>query len=272
MELINTHCHTGYCGHAEGAVEEYVRAAEAAGLSTLAFTDHFPLTDAFDPDGYLSVPRASMEAYRADVLQARREHPKMDILFGVEMDYLGQHEDRSFSQEELDGFDLILGSVHFVDAWPFDDPSQRGRWEEPGAVDAIWRRYGELWCKAAADGSLRFDVMSHPDLAKKFGYLPSFDLAPLYDQMAEAARVGERMVEVNTSGAYYACAEAFPAPALLAAFAHAEVPCTVGTDAHAPQNVARDVEAAYRLMKEAGYGSVTVPTSTRDRRTIELDI
>ena len=57
--------------------------------------------------------------------------------------------------------------------------------------------------------------MSHPDLAKKFGYYPSYDLAPLYEEMAEAARAGERMVEVNTSGGYYACAEMFPAPALL---------------------------------------------------------
>lgn len=272
MELINTHCHTGYCGHAEGAVEEYVSAAEAAGLTTLAFTDHFPLTSAFDPQGYLSVSRASMEAYRADVLKARDEHPGIDILFGVEMDYLGAHEDRAFSEDELDGFDIILGSVHFVDAWPFDDPAQRDRWDEPGAVDGIWRRYGELFCEAASDRAFRFDVMSHPDLAKKFGFYPSFDLQPLYEGMAEAARAGERMIEVNTSGSYYACAEPFPAPALLHEFARAGVPCTIGTDAHLPANVARDIELGCRLMKEAGYRCVTVPTSSGERRSIPLDL
>lgn len=272
MDLVNTHCHTGFCGHAEGSVAAYVSAAKEAGLATLAFTDHFPLSDAFDPDGYLSVPRASMEDYKRDVLAAREENPKMDILFGVEMDYLGEVEDRTFSPEELDGFDVILGSVHFVDRWPFDDPAQRDRWEEPDAADEIWKRYIELWCQAAADAHIRFDVMSHPDLAKKFAYYPSFRLEPLYEQMAEAARAGGRMIEVNTSGSYYACAEPFPAPALLRAFARAGVPCTIGTDAHVPENVARDIARGIRLMKEAGYSCVTVPTSTRDRRSIAIDI
>ena len=79
------------------------------------------------------------------------------------------------------------------------------------------------------------------------------------------------MVEVNTSGAYYACAEMFPAPGLLAAFRRAGVPCTVGCDSHDPVNVARDIERAYGLMYEAGYRSVTVPTATGDRRSITIE-
>ena len=113
--------------------------------------------------------------------------------------------------------------------------------------------------------------MSHPDLAKKFGYYPSYGLQPLYEAMAEAAAAGGRMVEVNTSGSYYACAEMFPAPALLEAFCRAGVPCTVGTDAHVPANVARDVQAAYDLMRRAGYKSVTVPGRGGSRRSIALE-
>ncbi len=270
-ELVNTHCHTGFCGHGEGEVEAYVAEAERCGLTTLAFTDHFPLSVAFDPVGYLSVPSEKLPLYEQAVLEARSAHPSLDILLGIELDYLGQEEDRDLETMGLDRFDLILGSVHFVDRWPFDDPSQRDRWDEPGATDVIWRRYVELWCQAAADGTLPFHIMSHPDLAKKFDRYPSFALEPLYEQMAEAARAGGRMIELNTSGSYYACKEPFPAPALLAAFARAEVPCTVGTDAHLPANVARDIRRGYRLMQEAGYNCVTVPTSTGDRRSISLD-
>ena len=270
MELINTQCHSRYCGHGEGEVADYAQAAAAAGITTLAFTEHYPLTASFDPDGYLSVPAADMGAYRAAVAQAQADHPQMDILCGVEMDYLGDCDDRQLTSADLEPFDLVLGSVHFVDAWPFDDPAQRDRWQEPGAPDAIWRRYVELWCQAAADRSLRCDVMSHPDLAKKFGYYPTFDLGPSYEAMAEAAREGGRMVEVNTSGSYYACAEMFPTPKLLEAFCRAGVPCTVGTDAHEPRYVARDIEAGYDLMRRAGYESVTVPGRGGARRSIAL--
>ncbi len=270
MELVNTHCHTGYNGHAEGTVDQYVSAALAAHLSTLAFTDHYPLSLAMDPDAYVSVPWDKLDSYLEDVRRARLEHPELEIIAGCELDYLGADEDRSFASGELDRFELILGSVHFVDRWAFDDPAERDRWEEPGMADAIWRRYFELWCEAASDKSLPYHVMSHPDLAKKFNYYPSFDLTPLYRQAAEAVASSGRMVEVNTSGSYYACAEMFPAPAFLRELCRAGVACTVGTDAHLPANVARDIEAGYRYLYEAGYRVVTVPTASGDRRTITI--
>lgn len=270
MELVNTHCHSRYCGHGAGEVADYVRRAHDAGLTTLAFTEHYPLTPAFDPDEYLSVLPDDMPAYVAAVREAQTAFSDMEVLLGIELDYLGVHEDRSDWQDGLDDFDLVLGSVHFVDAWPFDDPAQRGAWDEPGAPERIWSRYVDLWCDAASDASLRFDVMSHPDLAKKFGYYPSFELAPLYRRMADAANAGGRMIEVNTSGSYYACKEMFPAPALLEEFRRAEVPMTIGTDAHDPVHVARDIDKAYRAAHAAGYRQVTVPTKGRDRRAIPL--
>ena len=270
MELVNTHCHSKYCGHGEGEIEQYAQAAENAGLTTLAFTEHYPLSKAFDPQEYLSVLPENMPAYIAAVEQARIDHPSMEILLGCELDYLGADEDRTFLPGEFDPFQIVLGSVHFVDAWPFDDPAQRDRWDEPGAADAIWERYFELWCNAVSDRSLPFTVMSHPDLAKKFNYYPSYDPAPLYKMAAEAAAASGRMIEVNTSGSYYACAEMFPAPALLAEFCKAGVPCTLGTDAHKPEHVARDIESGYALMASAGYRVLTLPTSSGDRRTIQL--
>ena len=43
MELVNTHAHTEFCGHGEGTVDELVQAARAAGITTLAVTEHYPL-------------------------------------------------------------------------------------------------------------------------------------------------------------------------------------------------------------------------------------
>lgn len=271
MELINTHCHSKYCGHGQGEISQYVKHAIEAGITTLAFTEHYPLTASFDPDHYLSVLPENKQAYIDAVQMAREENPDIEILLGWEMDHLGNDEDRTINIDELKDCDILLGSVHFVDRWPFDDPAQRDVWKEEGMVDKIWRRYTDIWCDAAADRSLPYDVMSHPDLAKKFAYYPNFDLTPIYAQMAEAARAGERLIELNTSGAYYACKEPFPAPDLLKEFCRAGVGATLGTDAHDPANVARDIEIGYRLLYDAGYRELTVPTRSGDRRKIAIE-
>lgn len=271
MELINTHCHSKYCGHGKGEIMEYAQAAADAGITTLAFTEHYPLTSAFDPDGYLSVPQDKMTDYTDAVRQAQKAFPTVEILCGIELDYLSKDDDRNLQPHDLQPFDLVLGSVHFVDRWPFDDPAQRGVWEEEGQSDRIWKRYVDIWCEAASCPSNMIDVMSHPDLAKKFGYMPSFDVMPLYKRMAHAAKSGNKMIELNTSGSYYACKEPFPALPLLHEFFLAGVPCTVGTDAHDPAHVARDIEFGYALMKKVGYKEVTVPTAHGSVRTIEIE-
>lgn len=56
MELVNTHCHCVYSGHGTGTIAEYADAAAAAGLTTLAFTEHFPLSAALQTRSeYLSM-------------------------------------------------------------------------------------------------------------------------------------------------------------------------------------------------------------------------
>lgn len=270
MELVNTHSHTGLTGHGEGSVEELVAAAERAGISTLAVTEHYPLSLAMDPDAYLSMPPDALDAYLDALDDACRAHPAVELLRGCEFDYLGEREDRGIVASDFDRFSVVLGSVHFIDGWAFDDPASRDAWEEPGAPDRIWRRYFELWCDAVSS-ALPFTVMAHPDLPKKFAYYPSYDLSPLYEEAAEACAASGRMIEVNTSGATYACAEMFPAPKLLSAFCRAGVECTVGTDAHRAEQVARGIEEAYRMMWEAGYREVTVPTADGDRRRIPIE-
>lgn len=270
MELACCHAHTVYSGHGEGSVEELVQAASAAGLSTLAVTEHFRLTEAWDPGHGFSLSRETERRYLDEVRAAQAAHPEIEVVCGCEVDWLGDGEDRGLTDDDWKPYAWILGSVHFLDGWAFDAPDERDRWGDHGGADAIWRRYFDVWCEAACS-SFPFDAMSHPDLVKKFGFRPSFDPAPLYARAAEAARAAGRMVEVNTSGAWCACAEMYPCLELLRAFQRAGVECSVGSDAHAPANVARGIGDAYRLMCAAGYRHVTVPTADGDRRRIPLD-
>lgn len=268
MEKINTHNHTTYCGHAQDSMSAMVDAALAAGIETFAFTEHYPMIEPYDDCGYISMLYADEQRYCDEVMEHRRAHPEMEILLGTEVDWLGSAENRDLASEDWSRFELILGSVHFIDGWGFDDPAYMHRWDEMG-VDDVWRRYFQIWCDATTS-DMPFHVMAHPDLVKKFGYFPSFDPAKLYKEAAEAAASAGRMVEVNTSGAFYPCKEFFPGPTLLREFCRAGVPCTVGTDAHAAVHVYRAVDEAYRYMYEAGYRVVTVPTRDGGRREVPI--
>ncbi|MDO4501847.1 MAG: histidinol-phosphatase HisJ family protein [Coriobacteriia bacterium] len=264
------HSHTGYVAHGRGTVDELVRAAVDAGLSTLGITEHNWLSERIDPTHWVGMERPRVSDYLADIARAREQYPQITLVAGMEMDYLGSAEDRIIDPAELAPFDYLLGSVHYVDGWAMYSSKEADKWGDQEHVDALWRRYFEVWCEAAS-GPMPYTVMSHPDLVKKHGRYASFDVAPLYEQAAEAARAGERMVEVNTSGDLYVCGQVFPAPDLLRQFCRAGVPCTVGTDAHCAQNVARNVQQAYEYMYEAGYRQVTVPMPGGDRRTIPLE-
>lgn len=268
MLRASQHNHTDMTNHGSGTIEELVACAHDKGMANLAVTEHYPLTRHVDPRDYVSMPAARLDEYVERIRAQRLVYPDMDILVGCELDWLGADEDRAFAADAFDAFDIILGSVHFLDLWPLDDPEQRGHWDEVG-IDAVWRRYFEVWCEAAVS-SAPFTVMAHPDLVKKYGHRPSFDPAPLYRDTAEAAREGGRMVEVNTSGVTYPCGEFFPSQDLLREFCRAGVPCTIGSDAHEPHLVDRRIEEGYRWMYEAGYRELTLVMPGNERRAVPL--
>lgn len=268
MQLVTQHTHTDMTNHGFAPIEELIAHAHEVGISNIAVTEHYPLTLHVDPRDYVSMPKARLGEYEQRILAQRERFPQMEILVGCELDWLGKDEDRTFAPDAFDRFDIVLGSVHFLDLWPFDDPAQQGFWDEAGA-DYIWRRYFEVWCEAVTS-SAPFTVMAHPDLVKKFNRRPSFDPMPLYKQAAEAAAASGRMVEVNTSGVTYACKEMFPNINLLREFCRAGVPCTLGTDAHKVEVVDQGIQEGYRLMYEAGYRQLTVVVPGGGRRTIPL--
>ncbi len=257
MELITLHTHSDFCGHAKDSLAAMVDAAAQANVSVLGVTEHYPLPSTWEEAAYASMPANRLDEYRAAVADQRRAHPQMEILLGCELDWLGVDDERGLTSADFAEFDIVLGSVHFIDGWLCNSSRYKEGWE--GAdYDALWERYVDLWCEAA-QSSLPFTVMAHPDVIKKFACYPSiFDLEAAWERMAEAARLGNRMVEVNTSGRFNPCAEYYPAPGLLTAFCRAGVPCTVGTDAHCTAHVARDIREAYSYMEAAGYTHVAV--------------
>lgn len=269
-ELIDCHIHTERCGHASGTVSQMVGAAVFAGLSGIVLTEHLPLPDDLDPNHHLAMPACDLASYAEEVRDQASRVKGLQVVLGAEADWLPGREAHAVatraSAAEL-GVEVFLGSVHFLGEWAFDDPHSVAMWDT-WDVDEVWTSYFRTWCEAASSGV--FDVMAHPDLVKKFGHRPSFDPRELYAEAARAAARGGVLIEVSTAGLRKPVGEIYPGPDLLAAFCAAGVGATVGSDAHAPDEVGFRLDAAYDALATAGYRSVRFPTGSKSSREIVL--
>lgn len=271
-ELIDCHIHTERCGHATGRVDDYIRAAVERGLVGIAITEHLALPEELDPHRHLSMPACDLEDYLVEVDLTAQRYPEITVVTGLEADYLPDRVAQTATalaqaRERADGARFVLGSVHFIEGWAFDDPHHLDEWDSKD-VDAVWRRYFELWCDAARTGL--FDCMAHPDLPKKFGHRPTFDARELYGEAASVAASNGVAVEVSTAGLRKPVGELYPTHDLLVAFRAAGVPVTVGSDAHEPAEVGFAIAQAYDAAMRAGYTEVQFPDGSGGWRSIAL--
>lgn len=271
MELVDCHTHTAFSGHGSGTVAEVVGRARELGLATLALTEHLWLPEWLDPEHGDSMTKGQTELYLSQLHEQRamleEQHAPLELVIGIEADWLDGRAEELASL--CAPYEYVLGSVHFVDGLAVDYAKDVGAWPELG-VDETWRRYFEKWLDMAKSPA-PFSAFAHPDLPKKYGLCPSFDTREYFAEMAHVTAQRGCMIEVNTSGQRKDVGEAYPSLAVLRQFFAAGVECTVGSDAHAPADIAAGVEDACALIRAAGYRYVTVPTRDGDRRHIRLE-
>ncbi|MDI6873584.1 histidinol-phosphatase HisJ family protein [Candidatus Solincola sp.] len=259
--LVDYHLHTPRCGHAVGDLEEYVARAMRLGLSEVGFSDHFPLLHLQDPT--LSMGLEELPEYVREVSRLAESVSGIRVRLGIEVDYLPGYEERTAEILSAHAFDYVMGSVHFLDGWGFDDPryveGYRGR-----DLHALWARYFQVLGDAAECGL--FDVLAHPDLIKKFGFRPRGDVGPLYESCLDRVAAAGLAVEVSTAGLSKPVGEMYPGEDFLRLCRERGIPVTLGSDAHSPEEVGRDYGAAVELLSRVGYREIAL--FERRRRTL----
>lgn len=253
--MIDLHLHTVRCGHARGSMEEYIARARQIGLAAVGFADHIPMywlpPGRRDPE--LAMPEAEFAAYVDEVLAWRDRCPDMRIYLGVEADYQAGCEAVLVGLIKDQPLDYVLGSIHFIDGWGFDNPALRDGYARHDP-DELYERYFALVEQAVAGGL--FDSMAHVDLLKKFAFWPRRPLTHLYHRLARAMARADVCVELNTAGLRVPAKEMYPAVELLKACFARGVPVTLGSDAHAPDQVGWEFGRAISLLRQVGYREI----------------
>ncbi len=248
---------------------DYCARAQAAGVTELAVTEHlfrFRQADAllggfWDEPGVPAALAESMaeywkfhatadlDAYVECALEVKEAG--LPVVIGLEVDYYQGRMDQVAQLLSGYPFDVLLGSVHWVGAWRFDDlsdPVSMAEWSARD-VDLCWEAYTTAMEELAASGAC--DVLAHPDLIKVAGHIPDAP-AEWWDRIAEAAAASGMAAEVSSAGWRKPVSEQYPAAGLLERFVARAVPLTTASDAHRLEHVADRADDLRAVLARAG--------------------
>ena len=246
--LADYHMHTPLCLHAEGEPVAYAKRADELGLAEIGFSEHCPMPPHFDA---LRMKEGDLPDYLARIEEARKAFPRLAIRLGIEAEYAEGEEEHVKRFLDRAPWDYVLGSVHYIREWNFDAPEAVARWRETRDLFGQWKLYFELWKKAARTGF--YDCLSHPDLVKKFGFIPFGHCDELFrDALAVVAEKGIA-IEINTAGLRKPVKEIYPGENFLRIARDFDIPITLGSDAHAPREVGMNFREAVLLARSCGY-------------------
>ncbi len=253
---IDLHNHTSRCNHAEGTVEEYIVRAIELGIDIYGFSEHAPM----DFDSYYRLSFDEMQEYTDDVLKLKERYKnEIEILLGYEVDYLKGHMDKRVLTSKVD---YLIGSVHFLDKWGFDNPEFIGGWKTRN-IDDIWQEYFDA-IEAMAKTKY-FDIVGHFDLIKVFKFMPTKDIRVLAKKALQAIKKSEMVIELNGAGLRKPIKEIYPSQMLLEVAYEMNIPITFSSDAHAVEQVGFGYHEVVTLARSVGYTkAVTFKQQERD--------
>jgi len=258
--------HTPRCNHAAGTVIEYAEAAIAAGLREIGISDHSPMPGGFDKAWRMD--RTEMKNYLTEAEQARDLYAdRLTIRIGLEADFHPGTETYVADMIAAYEWDYIIGSVHYIGDWGFDNPDCIRVWDTWKIEDA-YAAYFDLVAASAASGM--FDIIGHPDLIKKFGHRPPANsqlVKQAEESMLQAVLKSGAALEISSAGLRKPVGEIYPHTAMVERAAALGIPFAFGSDAHAPLEVGHGMDQCLAELDQFGISEIA--TFTRRGRHMQ---
>ena len=262
MMRVDLHNHTHLCNHASGSMEEYVKRAIDLNIDVYGFSEHAPVKN-FEDAYRLALDKKSL--YEASVLSLKEKYKNdIKILLAYEVDFIAG----DFILDEIKNanIDYLIGSVHYLKDWEFDNPAFIKEYENRD-VDQIWKEYFqavELMAKAGY-----FNIAGHFDLIKVFKVLPREDIRTIAMPALRAIKKANMALEINTAGIRKPVKELYPSRPLLEVALDLGIDITFSSDAHSVAQVGYKHDEALCYAKEVGFKEA-VYFESREKMTFKL--
>jgi len=242
--MIDYHIHTRLCKHAEGEIRSYVEQAIKLGLKEIAFTDHIPLPNNFDIAHRMSFEE--LDIYAEWVRQMQSQYQEITIRFGIEADYYKGMEEYVEKILVSYDFDIVIMSIHFLHHWP------EGNWvfnyNFPDKTQTeIYSDYINTLIQGVKTGL--FDIVGHSDIIKSPGQSFISTIPNEVEKLLNSIVSQNMAIEINSSGYRKSANESYPGYDWLGMIKNKNVPLTIGSDAHAPNQVGLRFKEVYDRLR-----------------------
>jgi len=243
---VDLHNHTTRCNHATGTMDEYIQKAIDLGIDIYGFTDHAPMD--FEPEYRMDINQIIQ--YENEVLNLKEKYKnKIDILLGYEVDFMSNPK---YMESKIlnSNVDYLIGSVHFLDNWGFDNPAFLKEYENQN-IDDIWINYFKTIEDMAKTSY--FNIVGHLDLIKIFKYLPNKDIKSIAYNALKQIKKSNMALEINSAGLRKPIKEQYPSKELLELAFELDIDITFSSDAHSIDQIGFKYEEVTKLAKKVGY-------------------
>jgi len=249
------HMHTPRCNHATGNVADYANAAIAAGLHEIGMSDHSPMPASYDKPWRMD--RSELPDYLQEVEQVRDAvSGQLSLRVGLEADFHPGTEAYVAEMIASYAWDYVIGSVHYIGDWGFDNPDTIQIWDTWKIEDA-YCAYFKLVEQSALSGL--FDIIGHPDLIKKFGHRPpagSQRVNEAIEAMLQAVKQADVVLEISSAGLRKPVGEIYPHINIVQRAAELGIPFSYGSDAHAPNEVGHGMHECLSMLESFGIQKI----------------
>jgi len=264
--IVDYHVHTPYCGHAKGKMVQYIEAAIKAGVTEIGFSDHLGRY-------YLSrlqrkrywdwgMPEKDLERYFTEAMELKELFAdRITVRIGLEVDYIEGAEHLVERITSRFPFDYLLGSIHCI---PSIGWRHLSNYEKSSiGPDRIYDLYFSI-ARAAIQSGL-FQSIAHVDFIWRYIACPQHKQGQFTSNISEIVSLSKNTktdIEINANGYLWFTAhaqEAFnPFSILLNAISAQSAGVTIGSDAHAPEFVAKFFPEIIELLKGKNISEVSV--------------
>jgi len=247
--IVDLHNHTVLCNHATGSIDEFVQNAIEKNIDIFGFADHAPMN--FDEKYRMSF--SDMKQYEADILHVKKKYEKeIEILLGYEVDYLPNMLDSRVLESKVD---YLIGSVHFLNKWGFDNPEFIGKYKDKN-IDKIWEDYFDAVENMAKTGF--FDIVGHIDLIKIFKFMPKKEIKQIAKNAIKQIKKSNMVIELNNAGLRKPIKEIYPGAEIMELMSEYDIPITFSSDAHKIEDINFKNSTALEYAKTFGYKKCAV--------------